>query len=312
MKARYAPLIALTAIALLISGCEKPTPAAKSEMVASVGDEKITAAELDLALARLGELSEAQAAEAKGKLVQALIDQRLIAQAAQKAGLDKDPVVEIAMANASRQVLAEAYAERNFKDVATPSDTEIAEYYEQHPELFSQRRIYRIQELDLQVDASRMADVEAKLRSSHSLGDFVNWVKEQGIEGKTAVAVKPAEQIPAALLARLSQMKDGQVALLPGRPGHVVIQQLQESQLQPVTLEQSRNAIERALTTQKRKELMEADLKKLREAAKIEYATGYAPAAEAEPEAAEAQVEEESVDKKEETNGEKAEEKPAE
>jgi EpsD family peptidyl-prolyl cis-trans isomerase len=281
-------------------------------MVASVGDEKITAAELDLALARLGELSEAQTAEARGKLLQALIDQRLIAQAAQKAGLDKDPVVEIAMANASRQVLAEAYAERNFKDVATPSDTEIAEYYEQHPELFSQRRIYRIQELDLQVDASRMADVEAKLRSSHSLGDFVNWVKEQGIEGKTAVAVKPAEQIPAALLARLSQMKDGQVALLPGRPGHVVIQQLQESQLQPVTLEQSRNAIERALTTQKRKELMEADLKKLREAAKIEYATGYAPAAEAEPEAAEAQVEEESVDKKEETNGEKAEEKPAE
>jgi len=164
-----------------------------------------------------------------------------------------------------------------------------------------------------------MADVEAKLRSSHSLGDFVNWVKEQGIEGKTAVAVKPAEQIPAALLARLSQMKDGQVAVLPGRPGHVVIQQLQESQLQPVTLEQARNAIERALTTQKRKELMEADLKKLREAAKIEYATGYAPAAEAkveaaEPkvEAAETQVEEESVDKKEEANGEKAEQKPAE
>jgi EpsD family peptidyl-prolyl cis-trans isomerase len=305
MKARYAPLVALTAIALLISGCEKPTPATKSEMVASVGDEKITQAELDLALARLGELSEAQTAEARGKLLQALIDQRLIAQAAQKAGLDKDPVVEIAMANASRQVLAEAYAERTFKDVAKPSDTEIAEYYEQHPELFSQRRIYRIQELDLQVDASRMADVEAKLKSSHSLGDFVNWVKEQGIEGKTAVAVKPAEQIPAALLARLSQMADGQVALLPGRPGHVVIQQLQESQLQPVTLDQARNAIERALTTQKRKELMEADLKKLREAAKIEYATGYAPAAEA-------KVGEESVDKKEETNGEKAEEKPAE
>lgn len=319
MKLRYAPLIALTAIAILISGCEKPATAVKSETVASVGDEKITQAELDAALARLGELSEAQTAEATGKLLQALIDQRLIAQAAQKAGLDKEPVVEIAMANASRQVLAEAYAERNFKDVAKPSDTEIAEYFEQHPELFSQRRIYRIQELDLQVEASRMADVEAKLKTSHSLGDFVNWVKEQGIEGKTAVAVKPAEQIPAALLARLSQMKDGQVAVLPGRPGHVVIQQLQESQLQPVTLEQARNAIERALTTQKRKELMEADLKKLREAAKIEYATGYAPAAEAkveaaEPkvEAAETQVEEESVDKKEEANGEKAEQKPAE
>jgi hypothetical protein len=61
----------------------------------------------------------------------------------------------------------------------------------------------------------------------------------------------------------------------------VLIQQLQESQLQPASLEQAKNAIEQALTVRKRKEMMEADLKKLREAAKIEYASGYAPAAEA-------------------------------
>ena len=69
--------------------------------------------------------------------------------------------------------------------------------------------------------------------------------------------------------------------ILPGRPGHVLIQQLQESQLQPVSLEQAKNAIEQVLTVRKRKGMMEADLKKLRQAAKIEYASGYAPAAEA-------------------------------
>jgi EpsD family peptidyl-prolyl cis-trans isomerase len=247
--------------------------------VVTVAGETISEAELNLAVSRLGELSAAQSAEARSKLLQALIDQRLVAEAAKKAGLDKEPAVEIAVAHAGRQVLAEAYAERNFKDVAKPTDTEITEYFNQHPELFSERRIYRIQELDLTVDPSRLAEVESRLKSSHSIGDFVNWVKEQGIEGKSAVAVKPAEQIPAALLARLSQMKDGEVSLVPGRPGHVVIQQLLESQMQPVSLEQSHSAIERALITEKRKELMEADLKKLREAAKIEYTSGYAPAA---------------------------------
>jgi EpsD family peptidyl-prolyl cis-trans isomerase len=296
MKSHHASFIALTALVVLLSGCEKPAVSAKSETVATVAGDKISAAELNLALSRLGELSEAQTAEAKSKLLQALIDQRLVAQAAIKAGLDKEPAVEIAVAHAGRQVLAEAYAERNFKDVAKPSDTEIAEYFSQHPELFSQRRIYRIQELDLTVDASRMAEVEEKLKSSHSIGDFVNWVKEQGIEGKSAVAVKPAEQIPTPLLARLSQMKDGQVALLPGRPGHVVIQQLLESQMQPVSLEQSQGAIERALTVQKRNKLMEADLKKLREAAKIEYTSGYAPAAEAK--APEEKADSEKVDEK--------------
>ena len=152
------------------------------------------------------------------------------------------------MEQASRQTLVEAYAERSFRDVAKPSETEIADYYNQHPELFSQRRIYRIQELELTLEPSRLAEVDARLKSSHSMGDFVNWVKEQGIEGKTAVVVKPAEQIPAPLLDSLSQMKDGEVTILPGRPGHVLIQQLQESQLQPVSLEQAKNAIEQALT----------------------------------------------------------------
>jgi len=280
MKSHYATFIALTTLVVLLSGCEKPASSTKSETVATVAGDKISEVELNLALSRLGELSEAQSAEAKSKLLQALIDQRLIAEAAKKAGLDKEPAVEIGMAHAGRQVLAEAYAERTFKDVAKPTETEITEYFNLHPELFSERRIYRIQELDLTVDPSRLAEVESKLKSSHSIGDFINWVKEQGIEGKSAVAVKPAEQIPAALLARLSQMKDGEVALLPGRPGHVVIQQLLDSQMQPVSLEQAHGAIERALITQKRKELMEADLQKLREAAKIEYTSGYAPPAE--------------------------------
>lgn len=312
MKPCHATFIALTALAVLLSGCEKPAtdatvPAVKSETVATVGGDKISAAELNVAVSRLGELDEMQAAEAKTRVLQALIDQRLVAQAAKSAKIDKEPEVGFAMAQASRQVLAEAYAERSFKDVAKPSESEIADYYSQHPELFSERRIYRIQELELKLDPSRMSEVEAKLKSSHSMGDFVNWIKEQGIEGKTAMAVKPAEQIPAPLLARLSQMKDGQVTILPGRPGHVLVQQLQESQLQPASLEQAHNAIERALITEKRKELMAADLKKLREAAKVEYATGYAPAAEAKAETkAEADKAADGT-----VESDKAEEKPA-
>lgn len=280
MKPKHASFIALTILAVLVSGCEKPATAVKNETVATVDGDKIGEAELNLAVSGLGELSEAQAAEAKTRLLQALIDQRLVAQAAQDAGLDKEPAVAAAMAQASRQVLAEAYAERSFKDVAKPSETEIADYYNRHPELFSQRRIYRIQELELKLDPSRVPDVEAKLKSSHSMGDFVNWIKEQGIEAKTAVAVKPAEQIPAPLLDRFSQMKDGQVTILPGRPGHVLVQQLQESQLQPASLEQAHNAIEQVLMAEKRRGLMEADLDKLRQAAKIKYETGYVPAVE--------------------------------
>lgn len=280
MTARPASFIAVTALALFSSSCEQPSPVVKIETVATVGGDRISEVELNLAVSGLGDLDEGQIAEAKGHLLSALIDQRLVAQAAKKAGLDKEPAVEISMAQASRQVLAEAYAERNFKDVSKPAESEIAAYYGQHPELFSERRIYRVQELELRLDPSRLPELESQLKSSHSMGDFVRWIKEQGIRSKTAMAVKPAEQIPAHLLNRLHEMKDGQVTILPGRRGHVLVQQLQDSQFQPVSLEQAKNAIERVLVAEKRKDAMEADLNKLRQAAKIEYAAGYAPVAE--------------------------------
>lgn len=278
MKPHHIALVACAAAATLLAACEKPATTEKTPAVATVAGDAISETELNMALSRLGELNEAQKAEARSKLLQALVDQRLVVDAAKKAGLDKDPAIAAAMAHASRQVLVEAYAEHKAKDVAKPAEGEISAYFEQHPELFSQRRIYRVQELELQAGPERMADVEAQLMASHSLGDFVTWVKAQGIEGKTALVVKPAEQMPAPLLARLSQMRDGQATVVPGRPGVIVIQQLQESQLQPVTLEQGRQTIERALIAQKRKEIMETDLKALRGVAKIEYASGYAPA----------------------------------
>lgn len=277
MKVHSISILALAVAAALLAGCEKPGVTETSPMVAKVSGEAIGASELDQAVSRLGELNETQRAEARGKLLQALVDQRLVAEAARKAGLDKEPEVALAMAQASREALTEAYAERLAKDVAAPTDAEIADYFAQHPELFSQRRLYRVQELELQVDAARAAEVEEALKASQSLGDFVAWVKAQGIEGKTAMIVRPAEQIPAPLLARLAQMRDGQVTLIPARPGYVVIHQLVESQLQPVTQEQARQVIERALLAQKRKDRMEDEVKKLREAAKVEYAEGYAP-----------------------------------
>ncbi len=280
--------IVITTLALSLTACEKPGKVAGGATVASVGNEKITEAELNFALSKLGKIGAEEAKAARAKVLEAWIDQHLAAQAARKAGLDKAPGVVMAMELATRQILAEAYAESKVKDLPKPLDAEIADYYNKHPELFSQRRLFRIQELDLE-GGSRQSDIETQLKQSASLGDFVAWLQQQGIHGNSAMVVKASEQIPPPLLARLLQMKDGQVSLLPGKNGHIVVQQLQGSQLQPVTLDQARSAIERLLLAQKRKAILDAELKKLREAGKIQYAEGYAPAQSAKPQNAKPQ-----------------------
>lgn len=270
-------LAAIAVLSMLLSACEQPATTAKN-VAAKVDGGIISQTELDRAVARLAKLGAAETAQARGEVLEALVDQHLISNAARAAKLDKAPDVALAMQQAQRQVLVEAYMEHLFKDVAAPADTEIQDYYTRHPELFAQRKVYRIQELELQLDPARVAEVEAQLKQSRSLADFANWLSGQGIDGKAGVVVKPAEQIPAPMLAHLANMKEGQVVVVPMNGGRVSVLQLQGSQSQPVTQEQARDAIKRVLLGAKRKALLETEIKKLRSSGKVEYASGFAPA----------------------------------
>ena len=272
-------LAAIASLSLVLSACERPVTPAMDAVAAKVGGEVISEAELERAVARLGKLNGAESTQARGSLLEALIDQRLVSNAARQAKLDKTPDVALAMQQAQRQVLAEAYMEQLFKNLAQPAATEIQDFYTRHPELFEQRKVYRVQELELQLDPARVAEVEAQLKQSPDLANFSEWLSGQGIESKVGVVVRPAEQIPATMLAQLANMKDGQVIVVPTGDKRVSVLQLQGSQFQPVTREQAEAAIKRILLGEKRKILLQAEIKKLRANSKIEYASGFAPAA---------------------------------
>jgi len=273
----------MTVSVLLLSACEQPVTTAPDAVAAKVGGDAIGEFEVDRALARLGPMSAADAAQARGKVLEALIDQYLVSNAARNAKLDKVPEVALAMQQAQRQVLVEAYMERLFKDMPQPSDEEIRDYYNRHPELFAQRKVYRVQELELQLAPERVAEVAAKLKQSRKLSDFTDWLGAQGIAVKSGEAVRPAEKIPAAMLAQLVNMKTGQVIVVPMDEDRISVVQLLGSQAQPVSLEQGRNAIIHLVLSGKRKILLDAEIRKLRASGKVEYASGFAPAQSGKP-----------------------------
>jgi len=213
MKNPRVTLAVMLAVSTLLSGCEQPAAPPPNTVAAKVGDDTISEFELDRAVARLGSMSAADAAEARGKVLEALIDQYLVSHAARNTKLDKLPEVALAMQQAQRQVLVEAYMERLFKDLPQPSDVAIRDYYNRHPELFAQRKLYRVHELELQLAAGRVAEVEAQLKQSRSLAEFTDWLGTQGIAVKSGEAVRPAEKIPASMLAQLVRMKDGQAVV---------------------------------------------------------------------------------------------------
>lgn len=277
MKSQCVSLAAALAVSMVLSACEQPATSLP-DAAAKAGGGIASEFELDRAMARLGPMNAADSAAARGRVLEALVDQHLVSRAARDAQLDKAPEVALAMQQAQRQVLVEAYMEHLFKDMPQPSEAEIQDYYTRHPELFAQRKAYRVQELELQLPAGRIAEVKAQLKQSRNLSDFTGWLGAQGITARSAEAVRPAEKIPAVMLAQLVKMMEGQVVVVPMDENRISVLQLLGSQVQPVSLDQAKAAIAGLIMSGKRKTLLDAEVRKLRDAGKIEYASGFAPA----------------------------------
>ena len=242
----------------------------QSPVIAKVNGDSITAAELNQAMARLNITKPEQIAAAQPQVLKALVDQQLLVQKATEDHLDKDPAVAQLLEAARRQALSQAFIERSAKGVAKPTDAEISDYYNQHPELFGQRRIFTLQELSISVSPDRVQEVKSHLDSSQSLGDFVTWMRSQNIPFRGGNGVKPAEQLPLEILPKLQSMQIGQSLAMPA-PGGMTVLQILAEQNEPMTLDKSRAAIANFLMTAKQREAAETALKSLRGSAKIEY-----------------------------------------
>ena len=263
-------------VAALVAGCgDKKDEAAggeksASQVAAKVNGTELTVHQVNYALQRIPNLNPEQSKAASLQVVRNLVDQELLAQKAMEEKLDRDPMVLQALDNASCQSGGEAYMSRKLGTPAEPGDAEVTEYFNQHPELFSKRKIYRLQEINIKAPQDKHDAIRAQLGASNNLNDFVNWLKAQNLENKVGQGVKPAEQLPMQLLPQLSQMPDGQ-AMVVNAPDGLLVVVLADSQMQPVTSEQAKPAIVRLLQTQARQKAAKAELDSIKAAAKVEY-----------------------------------------
>ena len=99
---------------------------------------------------------------------------------------------------------------------------------------------------------------------------FVEFLKAYDFKFSGIQAVRAAEQLPLQSLDAFAKMKDGQAILNQGANGVQVVV-LADSRSQPVTEEQARPAIEQFLLNERKRKLVEDDVKAMRAAAKIEY-----------------------------------------
>ncbi|HJV96754.1 MAG TPA: EpsD family peptidyl-prolyl cis-trans isomerase [Albitalea sp.] len=271
--------IAVTCVlALALAGCSgKKKDQAATQTAAKVNKEEITVHQINFVLQQQRGLSPAQAASASHQVLERLIDQELAVQKAKDQDLDRDPRVVQQIEAAKREIIAHAYREHIGAGASKPTPEEIKAYYASKPALFKERRIYNVQELRVDATPAQVEELRARLQASPSGADLIAYLKANDYKFGGNQSILPAEQVPMSALDAFAGMKDGQAMLNPipnGAQVFIVV----SSRSQPIDEAQAATAIENFLMVERRRKLVEDDLKALRSAARIQYLGDYAKA----------------------------------
>ena len=274
--------LALAVGATLLAGCGDKKEKAATQTAAKVNKEEITVHQITFALAHQRALAPTAAASASRDVLERLIDQELAIQKAADQKLDRDARVVQQIEAARREIIARAYVEKIGEGAPKPDPAEVTAYYEAHPALFGERRVYNLQEVAVEATPEQIESLKKALSTAKTFADFVAYLKANNIRFNGNEAVRAAEQLPLASVDQFGKMKDGQ-AIFNVRPGGAQIIHLAASRPQPVTLQQATPAIEQFLLNARKRRLVSDDLQALRSAAKIEYVGEFAAAAASSP-----------------------------
>ncbi len=280
-----APLVlVLSAVALVACG-DKKESAVASQTAVKVNKDEITVHQINFVLQQQRNLRPEQADAATRQILERLIDQQLALQKADDLKLDREPRVVQQLEAARREIVARAYLEKVGEAAVQPTMSEVQAYYDEKPALFKERRIYSLQEIGIEAKPEQVPVLREQLGAAKNINEFVEYLKANDFRFSGNQAVRTAEQLPLNSLESFARMRDGQAALVPTATGVQVVV-LAGSRSQPVSLEQARPAIEQFLLNERKRKLVEEDVKAMRAAAQIEYVGKYAEAAASAPAAA--------------------------
>ena len=269
---------------LALAGCNRgggAGGATDSQIAAQVNKGEISVHQVQALLRAQPGVAAQWGESAADRALDVLIEQELAAQAAAKAGLDKQPQVIQSLALAQREVLARAFQDQLAEKARLPDTSAINNYYDEHPELFAQRKVYQLEETVVRPGSA--SEAEALVRELPTLANLeaLNLhLTAKGLRKASQRVTVAAENVPMDWLPKLAQLPVGR-SLASTRGDAVVVWTLIAAEDSQMLLAQAKPAIQAALVRQARQQAIQEGMKKLRDEAKIERRATSAAAASA-------------------------------
>ena len=253
---------------------------ANTQVVAKVNGDEISIHQINFQLGRLTQQNQAQLNEAQNKaaakqILARLVDQQLLIQQAVESKLDRNPNVLQALEASKKEILAQAYLEELMSKAEKPSTEKIAAFYKENPELFETRRVFRLQELIVEVDGAKHAEIITAIAGMKGINDIANWLKTKNYSFNANSNVRAAEQLPLVLLKKIQPLKDGEFVAVPaGKSLNIV--HIAASQSKPITRDKASPIIEQYFMNQNKAAVVKLAMADLNKKAKVEFVGAFA------------------------------------
>ena len=209
-----------------------------------------------------------------------LVEQEIAAQAAREDGIDKDPEFVQGIEAARRELLAKLYQERIAAKAARASSDEVDRYYDEHPALFSARRLYTVQEVAVDAGPGTEDKLRALVAAAAAPAGLDEALDRAGWPHRGGLTVLAPERVPLALLQPLAALEEGHSMVAGGAPS-LRVWTLLKTQAAPVAREAAKPAIESYLVGERRRQLVTQRMAELRQSAKVVVAEAFASSASA-------------------------------
>lgn len=272
---RHTRKLHVTAMALslvLVIGCsEGPKPA--TQVAAKVNDDEISVHQVNNVMMKMPPVAPEISDKVRHEVLVNLVNQQLAVQQAIEQKMDRSPAVVMQIDAAQREILARAYLNQLVAGLPKLGPDDAKKFYDAHPELFAQRRIYVLQEISLQTPHPSVEELQ-KLIVGKSMADIEASLKQQNIAYVSNAGTRVAEQIPLPILTQLAKLEDGQTAVL-ATPQSTTIVHVGSSRLVPANEAQALQGIPQYLMNEQAKVAINDDLERLKRKARIEYADGF-------------------------------------
>jgi EpsD family peptidyl-prolyl cis-trans isomerase len=265
-------LVVGLAIALASSACDKK---AEGQTVAVVNGEEITSSELNAELASANIPADADKKEATSRILQSLIDRRLMAQQAKKEGIDRSPEFITRQRRTTEDLLINMLATRQLDTAKLPDDAAIADLERKRPQAFGNREIWRLNQLIY--DTPKEPAILARIAQTKNLDQLAAVLTSAGVTFTRANNQVATDVIPTEIFPRLSALPPGEPFIVPNG-GRSVASSIVARDPAPITGSAARAAAANVIRRESSAQVLQQRLKELRASAKLEYKEGFAPA----------------------------------